>query len=57
MNQTGDLQTAQLPIGLLDSGMGGRTVLAALRKHLPQEDYCYLGDTARLPYGTKNSRP
>jgi glutamate racemase len=46
---------AQLPIGLFDSGVGGLTVLAALRKRLPQEHYCYLGDTARLPYGTKSS--
>jgi len=46
---------ADLPIGLFDSGVGGLTVLAALRKRLPQEYYCYLGDTARLPYGTKSS--
>ena len=46
---------AELPIGLFDSGVGGLTVLAALRKRLPHERYCYLGDTARLPYGTKSS--
>ena len=34
--------------------MGGLTVLAALRKRLPHEDFIYLGDTARLPYGTKS---
>ena len=45
----------QLPIGLFDSGVGGLTVLAALRKRLPQEHFCYLGDTARLPYGTKST--
>lgn len=46
---------AELPVGLFDSGVGGLTVLAALRKRLPGERYCYLGDTARLPYGTKSS--
>lgn len=44
----------QLPIGVFDSGMGGLTVLRALRQALPQESYIYLGDTARLPYGTKS---
>ncbi len=43
------------PIGVFDSGMGGLTVLRALRKHLPGESYLYLGDTARLPYGTKSA--
>jgi len=41
-------------IGVFDSGMGGLTVLAALRKALPGADYLYLGDPARLPYGTKS---
>jgi glutamate racemase len=41
-------------IGVFDSGMGGLTVLAALRQALPQERFMYLGDTARLPYGTKS---
>lgn len=44
------------PIGLFDSGVGGLTVLKALREHLPDEDFVYLGDTARLPYGTKSPR-
>lgn len=44
---------ANLPIGVFDSGMGGLTVLAALRRALPAENFLYLGDTARLPYGTK----
>jgi glutamate racemase len=44
-----------LPIGVFDSGMGGLTVLAALKKALPKESFIYLGDTARLPYGTKSS--
>jgi glutamate racemase len=44
-----------LPIGVFDSGVGGLTVLRALRAELPAEDFIYLGDTARLPYGTKSS--
>ena len=43
-----------LPIGLFDSGVGGLTVLAALRARLPGENILYLGDTARLPYGAKS---
>lgn len=46
---------SRLPIGIFDSGVGGLTVLAALRRRLPRERFCYLGDTARLPYGTKSS--
>ena len=41
-------------IGLFDSGVGGLTVLKALLDVLPNEKYVYLGDTARLPYGTKS---
>jgi glutamate racemase len=44
-----------LPIGVFDSGVGGLTVLAALAARLPDERYLYLGDTARLPYGTKTA--
>ena len=44
----------RLPIGVFDSGVGGLTVLRALRQALPHEDLVYLGDTARLPYGTKS---
>ena len=44
-----------LPIGVFDSGVGGLTVLRALRAVLPAEDFLYLGDTARLPYGTKSA--
>jgi glutamate racemase len=44
------------PIGIFDSGVGGLTVLKALRERLPFEDFVYLGDTARLPYGTKSAR-
>ncbi len=43
-----------LPIGVFDSGMGGLTVLRALKTTLTQESFIYLGDTARLPYGTKS---
>ena len=43
------------PIGVFDSGMGGLTVLKALAARLPQERFVYLGDTARLPYGTKSA--
>lgn len=44
-----------LPIGIFDSGIGGLTVLKALREALPSEHFLYLGDTARLPYGTKSA--
>ena len=44
------------PIGVFDSGIGGITVLKALRDRLPTEDLVYLGDTARLPYGTKSAK-
>ena len=43
----------ELPIGLFDSGVGGMTVLRAMREQLPNESFLYLGDTARMPYGTK----
>ena len=43
-----------LPIGVFDSGVGGLTVLRALREQMPGERFLYLGDTARLPYGTKS---
>lgn len=45
-----------LPIGVFDSGIGGLTVLKALTETLPRESFLYLGDTARLPYGTKSAR-
>lgn len=41
------------PIGVYDSGIGGLTVLQALRKQLPHENFVYFADTARLPYGDK----
>ena len=43
-----------LPIGIFDSGVGGLTVYRALHERLPAERYVYLGDTARVPYGTKS---
>jgi glutamate racemase len=43
------------PIGVFDSGVGGLTVLRALRAALPERRFIYLGDTARLPYGTKSA--
>ncbi len=42
------------PIGVFDSGYGGLTVMRALVDRLPQYDYCYLGDNARSPYGTRS---
>lgn len=44
----------EAPIGVFDSGVGGLTVLKALAAQLPHEHFVYLGDTARLPYGTKS---
>jgi glutamate racemase len=48
------IMTARAPIGVFDSGMGGLTVLRALTEALPHESFLYLGDTARLPYGSKS---
>ena len=42
------------PIGVFDSGYGGLTVLAEIRKALPQYDYIYFGDNARAPYGNRS---
>ncbi len=50
---TGDSRAR--PIGVFDSGIGGLTVLKELIALLPGEDFIYLGDTARLPYGTKSN--
>jgi glutamate racemase len=43
------------PLGVFDSGLGGLTVVRALREALPNERIVYLGDTARVPYGTKGA--
>jgi glutamate racemase len=45
---------SNLPIGIFDSGVGGLTVYRALHERLPDEHFVYLGDTARVPYGTKS---
>ena len=42
------------PIGVFDSGLGGLTVVNEIRKALPHESIIYLGDTARVPYGTRS---
>jgi glutamate racemase len=47
---------APASIGVFDSGFGGLTVLRALIHRLPQAQYAFLGDTARLPYGSKSRR-
>jgi glutamate racemase len=53
-----DTHAAPAPptIGVFDSGFGGLTVLRALLAHIPQARYAFLGDTARLPYGSKSRR-
>ena len=53
-NTKNTMNNSTLPIGVFDSGMGGLTVLRALKQRLPRESFLYLGDTARLPYGTKS---
>ncbi len=49
-----DSSKNSLPIGIFDSGVGGLTVYRALHERLPNEHFIYLGDTARVPYGTKS---
>lgn len=53
-NSTQNQSDINLPIGIFDSGVGGLTVYRALHKRLPNERFIYLGDTARVPYGTKS---
>ncbi|HEY3352704.1 MAG TPA: glutamate racemase [Polyangia bacterium] len=48
------MSDAELAIGVFDSGVGGLTVVRALRQELPREHIIYLGDTARVPYGSKS---
>ncbi|MEO0091168.1 MAG: glutamate racemase [candidate division WOR-3 bacterium] len=48
------VKSAHRPIGVFDSGIGGLTVVKALRKILPYEEIVYFGDTARVPYGSKS---
>ena len=49
-----EVDRANAPIGVFDSGAGGLTILSALRQELPQEDYIYFGDTAHCPYGVRS---
>lgn len=51
-----DNSLKNLPVGIFDSGVGGLTVYRALHEKLPNERFVYLGDTARVPYGTKSLR-
>ena len=53
-NSKFEIPTSDLPIGIFDSGVGGLTVYRALHERLPDEHFVYLGDTARVPYGTKS---
>ncbi len=46
--------SSELPIGVFDSGIGGLTVARQIHELMPNEDLVYLGDTARVPYGTKS---
>jgi len=46
-------KVSEYPIGIFDSGVGGLTVVNAIKRKLPAEDLIYLGDTARTPYGSK----
>src|SRR5437868_11285295 len=48
------VEPSDAPIGVFDSGAGGLTILSALRKELPFENYVYFGDTAHCPYGTRS---
>ena len=52
--QNPESEIKHLPIGIFDSGVGGLTVYRALHERLPNERFVYLGDTARVPYGTKS---
>ena len=56
MGQESSTMTKRHPLGVFDSGVGGLTVVRALRTALPGEDIIYLGDTARVPYGSKSPR-
>jgi glutamate racemase len=53
-NRQSTIGNSNLPIGIFDSGVGGLTVYRALHERLPNERFVYLGDTARVPYGTKS---
>jgi glutamate racemase len=55
MTSSHRLRPARPKIGVFDSGVGGLTVLRALIERIPDADYLYFGDTARLPYGSKSA--
>src|SRR5215212_10298504 len=50
-----DMSSADSPIVVLDSGLGGLTVVRSLRAVMPHEQILYFGDTARVPYGSKSA--
>ncbi len=52
----GKMKKEKLPIGIFDSGVGGLTVFKEVISLLPHEDIIYMGDTARVPYGTRSPR-
>ncbi len=54
VNDSKNQSVKRRPIGIFDSGVGGLTVYRALHHRLPNEHFVYLGDTARVPYGTKS---
>lgn len=54
LDRAGLNASGSAPIGVFDSGMGGLTVLRALQAAMPNDSFIYLGDTARLPYGSKS---
>src|SRR5688500_18542298 len=56
LGKFGALMSDNRAIGVFDSGLGGLTVLSAIHKALPNESTLYLGDTARVPYGTKSPK-
>ena len=49
-----DKPKIEAPIGIFDSGLGGLTVVKAIRERMPAEDVIYYGDTAHVPYGSKS---
>ncbi|HXG91935.1 MAG TPA: glutamate racemase [Blastocatellia bacterium] len=53
-NPESKTQNSEAPIGIFDSGVGGLTVFRAIERRLPRESLIYLGDTARIPYGTRS---
>ncbi len=54
LSERENYEKGEAPIGVFDSGVGGLTILSALRKELPCENYMYFGDTAHCPYGTRS---